>query len=292
MEYSFRNLRLSEIIEEARQKDELFITNFTKINPDGSRLCKLKIIPHEDPKEYGKKYWIVRGDHPTGPPPPPSAPKKPKPSEEKFQARNKEKGRELGDLSHTSKGSTSSVSKKTLSKKYKGKNIQKPNQSTVQDFVDVSAEEETVIYESDEQDTLDNDEEKNNNDNGIAKQLLECTLYGELSFLDSGPYGNWVPNDDDNPDDIKYSSKDPNRAVVVISMDVDPIIAESLQIIDDAFQSHLTQTGRTVSTYNVLVRKDRIILKYPLVVALEEWKEYNAESKEQGRPFKGKLKNW
>lgn len=85
----------------------------------------------------------------------------------------------------------------------------------------------------------------------------------------------------------RYPAKDPGRAAIVINMEAHPVIAESLQIIDDAMKAFLEQTGRSATNHNNLVRNDRLTMKYPLLVPQADWSEYNANLKDQGGEFLG-----
>ena len=62
MEYTFRSLTSSDILDEARQKDKPYIANFARINSDGTVLRNFSIIPHENSDENGRYYRIVYND--------------------------------------------------------------------------------------------------------------------------------------------------------------------------------------------------------------------------------------
>src|SRR5215216_1018705 len=73
-------------------------------------------------------------------------------------------------------------------------------------------------------------------------KLLKRTIYGVIQFMETGPYGNWVPkNASCNSDDIKYSDNNIGRIAVVITIEAHPLIAASLDVIDDAFIEYLEQ---------------------------------------------------
>jgi hypothetical protein len=108
-------------------------------------------------------------------------------------------------------------------------------------------------------------------------KLLECTIYGEIQFLEAGPYGNWVPKGENNPYEIMYPTEDINRATVFLVVDAHTVIADSLKVIDDAMEEFLSNTDGAVSNYNKLVRKDRVTVKYPLVVPIDDWQEENKD---------------
>ena len=70
----------------------------------------------------------------------------------------------------------------------------------------------------DQEDEEDQNQEQQEEQEEWPK-LLKCNIYGELAFLETGPYGNWIPQDvDKNPDDIMFPVLKPSRAMVVIGM--------------------------------------------------------------------------
>jgi hypothetical protein len=62
MEYTFRTLSLSDMLEEARKKDPLFIAKYARSKPDGTALRKFNIIHHEDSEHFGKKFRFVHNE--------------------------------------------------------------------------------------------------------------------------------------------------------------------------------------------------------------------------------------
>jgi hypothetical protein len=244
MEYSFRSLCIADIIDAARQKDELFIAKYARTMNDGTTVRRFKIIPHEDPQLVGKKFRIVHNEETNsniGP-----AIKNTAVSSD----RHKGKGRE--EDSRVRRHSS-----KTAKQNEENANV-KDDHGRKEQAQEVAAENEETKEE--------------------PPKLLECTIYGELQFLESaGPYGNWVPKATDNPDDIMFPAEDINRAAVVITVNISPIIVDSFKVIDDAMVAHLEEMGVQVEKYNEAVRKDLVSLKYPLVVPLEEWRENNTK---------------
>lgn len=110
---------------------------------------------------------------------------------------------------------------------------------------------------------------------GEVPKLLECTLYGEISFVNTGPYGNWVPSEaHDNVYKVKYVEQDVRKAAIVISLNAPSPIANALQVIDDEMRAYLKQTHQMVTSYNPLLTNNRYTVKYPLVVPSEDWEEY------------------
>lgn len=111
--------------------------------------------------------------------------------------------------------------------------------------------------------------------NGNGPKLLECTLYGEISFFNTGPYGTWVPNGPtENFYNVQFIEQDVRKACIVISINAPPAIVSALQVIENEMKAYLKQTHQVVKTYNHLLSGNRYTVKYPLVVPLEDWKQY------------------
>lgn len=285
MEYSFRTLSLSDILNEARQKDDLYIAQFARIMPDGSAMCKFKIVANNDTDDYANKFWIIRDDGPTVENITAARGEEQeeenhiKPSVNSSKPRHAHHNESLDDQGN-SDASNEARSKKNPPRRRKRANIQR--------FLDIEAKEDEAVITHDKQDGEDQEQHEEDTTPDRPPQLLECTLYGELSFMDVGPYGNWVPvGMNENPDNIMYPAADPARATVIINLNAHPVIAQALQIIDDAMKAHLQQVGQTVTTYNPMVRRDRVTMKYPLLVPLNDWLARNELLQEKGESKNG-----
>lgn len=244
MEYSFKTLPLQHILHQASQKDKLYISNFAKIQHDGSTLRAFKIIPNPDSVTYNDKYWIVRLIPDSSLFPTTSTSDTNDSPHLHSPLKNKGKKRALEPISstdHQPDDAESSSSRK-----------RKPRlHSRIQQLTPSSNVIPIQRHASE-----------------LPTQLLECHLYGEISFLETGPYGNWVPRDANNVDNISFPKEDARQATISITLRATAPIAESLKIIDDEWKELLKKTDE-ITNYNYMGKKDQISIKYPLFVSRE-----------------------
>lgn len=247
MEYSFRALPLQDILHQARQKDKLFLTKFARKNPDDSIVREFKIVPNPDSISYNDIYWIVR-----------LTPDSTLISTTSVETTTNPQS--VDNLSAKRKGKKRALD---LDNNYSSSSTQQPQQAESS----TSKKRKTRSQQQLQLSETTHDTSQQDSDHPL--QLLECTVYGEISFLEAGSYGNWVPREADNVDNITFPKEDPQKATISITLKAIALVAESLRIIDEEMKAFL-ETSDKLDTYNYMVKKDHITIKYPLLVAREE----------------------
>lgn len=239
MEYSYKQLSIDAIVEKALRQDKLFITRSARLDPFYGPITNFKVVENTNRRDTYHLVHVLSDN---------------------VEPKTWDIARDNEELNNVLEQTvTDKAPKKTGPKTKKAKSSPTP--------ADVSSSIAVTDKPSVKGDfTIDN------------PQLFECHVVGTVDYAFLGPYGNWVPEGENSPE-VTYPEKKPQKAALIIRLDVPSEISDSIAMIDNAVKAKIEAMGKTFAEFFPAAPADssEIRMKSNLFYSRKEWNIVKAQ---------------
>jgi hypothetical protein len=261
MELTYRKLSVQAIVEKAATQDRLFVTRFAKQGIQDQVVQRFEIVTNEGPDKKYKPFYIL--------------------------SNNVNNGNNDDDNNKDNNGNGNNIVDNDNNDNDNNGNNGNDNGNNNGNANNGNDNGNNDNNNNGNNSNNGNDNNNDNNDPSPTQQLLECHIIGEISFVISDTYGDWVPEGETN-DDLEYSTPYPNKAAQQIRLNIPEVIVDSLKIVDKAVNNAFPSNDLPISKfYGLILDDNQTVARNKVLMHRKEWKRLQNERKDEGDEFQG-----